>query len=83
MAACREEYMEEINIVEHIMQFREIKAQLDENAAAPAVTTRLSLNSKRQESLKREKTKRAARHKRKSVFDDGTIRDTIDSLAIQ
>ena len=29
MAACRAEYLEEINIVEHIMQFREIKAQLD------------------------------------------------------
>ena len=82
MAACRAQYMEEINIVEHIMQFREIKAQIEEKNDEPPVT-RQSIGSWNKMQLRREKTKREARRKRMSVFDDGSIRSQLEALRKQ
>ena len=74
--------MEEINIVEHIMQFREIKAQIEEKNDEPPVT-RQSIGSWNKMQLRREKTKREARRKRMSVFDDGSIRSQLEALRKQ
>jgi len=38
MASCRDQYFREIDIVEHIMQFREVRAELAADRAPPTAT---------------------------------------------
>jgi len=53
---CRTQYLKEIDIVEHIMQFREIRAELEGNITSNLVGGN-HLNNIRRSQIKRSRTK--------------------------